>query len=83
MGYHQQKYALVELFARYLWSETAQKAWVKSYFRSVTDEKLNEAEPRFAKIAVPFTVAELGGWERAYPEIVEGVWKQQIQNVKR
>jgi len=76
------KYALVELFARYLWSETAQKAWVKSYFRSVTDEKLNDAEPRFAKITMPFTVADLGGWQRAYPEIVEGVWKQRIQNVK-
>ncbi|MEP7270612.1 MAG: substrate-binding domain-containing protein [Acidobacteriota bacterium] len=76
------RYALVELFARYLWSETAQKAWVKSYFRSVTDPKLNDAEPRFAKIALPFTVDELGGWERAYPDIVEGVWKQRIQMAK-
>lgn len=76
------KYALIELFARFLWSETAQRAWVKSYFRAVTDDKLNEAEPRFSKIATPFRVADLGGWERAYPEIVEGVWKQQIQLVK-
>lgn len=76
------KYALVELFARHLWSETAQKAWVKSYFRSVTDEKLNEREPRFARIALPFTVDELGGWERAYPDIVDGVWKQRIQMTK-
>lgn len=81
-GMSPQRYALVELFARYLWSETAQKAWVKSYFRSVTDEKLNEHEPRFAKIAMPFTVATLGGWERAYPEIIEKVWKQRIQMVK-
>jgi sulfate transport system substrate-binding protein len=82
-GMSPSKYALVELFARYLWSETAQKAWVKSYFRSVTDEKLNEAEPRFAKIALPFTVADLGGWQPAYADIVEGVWKQRIQNVKK
>jgi sulfate/thiosulfate-binding protein len=72
------KYALVELFARYLWSETAQRAWVKHYFRSVTDDALNDEQHRFARIAMPFSVAEFGGWERAYPEIVESVWKQRI-----
>lgn len=76
------KYAIVELFARYLWSETAQRAWVKHYFRAVTDESLNAAEPRFAKIEMPFTIAEFGGWERAYPEIVDSVWKQQVQMQK-
>ena len=76
------KYALVELFARYLWTDEAQQAWVKSHFRSVTDEKLNDKEPRFARIALPFTVDELGGWDRAYPDIIEAVWKQRIQSVK-
>lgn len=77
------KYALVELFARYLWSERAQRAWVRHYFRAVTDEKLNEAEARFARIAMPFTVSDFGGWERAYGEIVEGVWKARIQARKQ
>jgi sulfate transport system substrate-binding protein len=77
-----EKRALVEVFVNYLWREEAQRAWVKYHFRSVTDEKLNEPEPRFAKIALPFTVAEFGGWSRAYPEIIEGVWKQRIQSVK-
>ncbi len=27
---------------------------------------------RFAKIALPFTIADFGGWKRAYPEIIEG-----------
>ncbi|HZS08916.1 MAG TPA: sulfate ABC transporter substrate-binding protein [Blastocatellia bacterium] len=76
------KRALVEVFASYLWSETAQRAWVKYHFRAVTDEKLNESEPRFARIAHPFKVADLGGWERAYPDIIEGVWKKQIQSAK-
>lgn len=76
------KYALVELFARYLWSQAAQEAWVKAHFRSVTDEKINEKEPRFVKIALPFTVDELGGWEHAYPDIVEAVWKHKIQTAK-
>jgi sulfate transport system substrate-binding protein len=70
------KYALVELFVRSLWEPGAQQAWVKSHFRSVTDEKLNE---KFPKIEMPFYAKDLGGWSRAYPEIVEGIWKQKIQ----
>ena len=76
------KYALVELFARSLWDEPAQRAWVKSYFRSINFEQLNESNPRFVKVNLPFTVSNLGGWERAYPEIIEGVWKNQIQATK-
>jgi sulfate transport system substrate-binding protein len=70
------KYATVELFVRSLWEPGAQQAWVKSHFRSVTDEKLNE---KFPKIEMPFYAKDLGGWPKAYPEIVEGVWKQKIQ----
>jgi len=70
------KYAIVELFVRSLWEPAAQQAWVKSHFRSVTDEKLNEG---FPKIEMPFYARDLGGWSRAYPEIIEGVWKQRIQ----
>lgn len=70
------KYATVELFVRSLWEPGAQQAWVNSHFRSVTDEKLNE---KFPKIEMPFYSKDLGGWPRAYPEIVEGVWKQKIQ----
>jgi sulfate/thiosulfate transport system substrate-binding protein len=73
------KYAVVELFVRYLWEKPAQEAWVRSKFRSVTDESLNA---KFPKIELPFYVKDLGGWERAYPEIVEGVWKEQIQKEK-
>jgi sulfate transport system substrate-binding protein len=70
------KYALVELFVRSLWEPAAQQAWIKSHFRSVTDEKLNE---KFPKIEMPFYAKDLGGWATAYPEIIEGVWKQKIQ----
>jgi hypothetical protein len=59
----------------------AQKRMVKSYFRSVTDEKLMMPN-RVCEDHDAVTVADLGGWQRAYPEIVEGVWKQRIQNVK-
>lgn len=70
------KYAMVELFARSLWDRPAQEAWVNAHFRSVTDEKLNE---RFPKIEMPFYAKDLGGWSRAYPEVVESVWKRRIQ----
>jgi len=77
-----EKRALVEVFTHYLWSEAAQRAWVKYHFRAVTDEKLNEPEKRFAKIALPFTIADFGGWKHAYPEIIEGIWQQRIQAAK-
>ncbi len=76
------KYAIVELFARYLWSDEAQKAWVKHYFRS-PNEELNKAQPKFSRIQRPFYIKDFGGWEKAYPEIVEGVWKARIQGLKQ
>lgn len=68
----------VEAFFKYLWTDEAQKAFVKYHFRSVNDA-LNDANPEFAKIEMPFTVELFGGWSRAYPEIIEGVFQKQIQ----
>lgn len=68
----------VEAFYQYLWTDEAQKAFVKYHFRSVNDA-FNEANPEFAKIEMPFTVELFGGWSRAYPEIIEGVFQKQIQ----
>lgn len=73
---------LLEAFMQYLWSEEAQRAFVKYHFRSVTHEVFNEANPDFAKIEMPFTVELFGGWQRAYPEIIEGVWRNQVQTKK-
>jgi sulfate transport system substrate-binding protein len=73
---------LVEAFVQYLWSDEAQRAFVKHHFRSVTHEEFNDANPDFAKIELPFTVELFGGWRRAYPEIIEGVWRDQVQKKK-
>jgi len=81
-GMPPEKRALVEVFMNYLWRESAQKTWVKYHLRAVTDEKLNDKEPRFAKVEMPFTISELGGWKKAYPEIIEGIWKQKLQRMK-
>jgi sulfate transport system substrate-binding protein len=74
--------AVVEAFIKYLWSEEAQRAFVQYHFRSVTNEALNDANKEFAQIKLPFTVNDLGGWSRAYPEIIERVWRDQIPKNK-
>ena len=71
---------LVDAFMQYLWTDEAQQAFVKYHFRSVTNEQFNEANKEFAHVEMPFTVGELfGGWQRAYPEVIDGVWKKQVR----
>jgi sulfate/thiosulfate transport system substrate-binding protein len=70
---------VVEAFMKYLWSEEAQRAFVQYHFRSGTDEALNQTNKEFAQIKLPFTVSDFGGWSRAYPEIIEKVWRDQAQ----
>jgi sulfate/thiosulfate-binding protein len=71
---------VIEAFRNFLWSEDAQKAFVKNHFRSVTNESLNNENAQFAKIEMPFTIEYFGGWGRAYPEIIEKIFRDQVQN---
>ncbi|MDQ6785544.1 MAG: sulfate ABC transporter substrate-binding protein [Acidobacteriota bacterium] len=73
------KRAVVEAFQKYLWSDEAQQAFVKYHFRSATNESFNAANAEFAKIEQPFTIELFGGWTRAYPEIIEKVFRDQVQ----
>jgi sulfate transport system substrate-binding protein len=77
-----EKRPLVESFIKYLWSDEAQRAFVKFHFRSINDESLNSANPEFATIADPFGVDYFGGWEKAYPEVIEHVFRDQVQGKK-
>jgi sulfate/thiosulfate transport system substrate-binding protein len=71
---------LLDAFTQYLWSDEAQQAFVRYHFRSVTHEEFNGANPEFARVELPFTVGDLfGGWQRAYPEIIDGVWRRQVK----
>ena len=70
---------VVEAFRNYLWTDEAQRAFIKYHFRSVTNESFNDANKEFARIEQPFTVQMFGGWARAYPEIIEGVFNNQVQ----
>jgi sulfate/thiosulfate-binding protein len=74
-----QERPVIDAFIAYLWSDEAQRAFVQYHFRAVTNEALNEANKEFAQIKMPFTVDYLGGWSKAYPEIIERVWRAQVQ----
>jgi sulfate/thiosulfate-binding protein len=75
--------ALVEQFAAFLWSETAQKVFVRFGFRSV-DDRLNAQNPNFGKIAEPFSVQDYGGWKRVKKEIIDAVWNDRVfKNLQR
>lgn len=68
----------VEAFVKFLWSDEAQRAFVKYHFRAATNESFNAENPEFGTIEQPFTVEYFGGWSRAYPEIIENVFRQQV-----
>lgn len=69
---------VVQAFQTYLWSDEAQKAFVKYHFRSITNESFNDENKEFAKIEIPFTVDFFGGWSKAYPEVIEGIFQNKV-----
>ena len=74
------KRPVVQAFLNYLWTDEAQKAFVKYHFRSVTNESFNQANAEFAKIEQPFTIELFGGWDKAYPDIIEKIFRDQVQS---
>jgi sulfate/thiosulfate transport system substrate-binding protein len=73
---------VIDAFINYLFTEDAQRAFVKFHFRSSTNDALNQENKELATIKYPFTVDYFGGWERAYPEVIEGVFRNQVQSRK-
>ncbi len=76
------KRPLVDAFVQYLWSDEAQAAFVKYHFYSVTNDALNQANKEFGHIEMPFTIDYFGGWEKAYPDIIEQIFKNKVQSRK-
>jgi sulfate/thiosulfate transport system substrate-binding protein len=68
-----------DAFIQYLSSEEAQRAFVKFHFRSISYENLNLENKELAHIEMPFTIDYFGGWDKAYPEVIEGIFKNQLQ----
>jgi len=73
------KRQVIDAFMQYLWSDEAQQAFVNFHFYSTTNEAFNQANPNLAHIENPFTVQDLGGWDKAYPEIIEKIFRDQVQ----
>ncbi len=77
-----QKRPIVEAFSNYLWTDEAQKAFVKYHFRSITNERFNNENAEFAKIQDAFTVGMFGGWAKAFPDVIQHVFMDQVQTKK-
>jgi sulfate transport system substrate-binding protein len=73
------KRAVIDAFMAYLWSDEAQQAFVKYHFYSSTNDSFNEANTAFGHIEMPFTIEYFGGWDKAYPEVIEQIFRDQVQ----
>jgi sulfate/thiosulfate-binding protein len=76
------KRPIVDAFVNYLWSDEAQQAFVRANFRSVTNESFNEANKGLSHIEMSFTINYFDGWASAYPDIIEKVFRAQVQTRK-
>src|SRR5689334_22686943 len=70
---------VIDAFMQYLWSDEAQQAFVQFHFFSSTNEAFNQANTAFGHIELPFGIDYFGGWGKAYPEVIERVFRDQVQ----
>jgi sulfate transport system substrate-binding protein len=73
------KRPVIDAFMQYLWSDEAQEAFVKFHFYSSTNDAFNQANTAFGHIEMPFTIDYFGGWDKAYPEVIEKIFRDQVQ----
>ena len=73
------KRPLVDAFMQYLWSDDAQQAFVKYHFYAVTNEAFNQANTGFGHVELPITIDYFDGWDNAYPNVIEKVFRDQVQ----
>lgn len=68
--------ALVKEFMDFLWSTEAQEAMAKHHFRVVDQTVFQRHATNFQKVDSPFTIDDLGGWDEASAQIIEGAWRE-------
>jgi len=73
------KRPVIDAFMQYLWSDEAQAAFVKFHFYSTTNDSLNQSNAGFGHIEMPFGVDYFGGWDKAYPNVIEKIFRDQVQ----
>ncbi len=66
--------AAAQAFLDYLVSEAGQEALERYYFRPAVLES-----ERFTEIPHAFTAEDLGGWQQAYADLVDTLWRTQIE----
>jgi sulfate transport system substrate-binding protein len=74
----EQEHAVAELI-RFLYTAEAQRAYAKYGFRSVDAGVGKEFQVKYAHVAEPFTVDDLGGWQSARKNVIENAWKKSQQ----
>jgi sulfate transport system substrate-binding protein len=74
----EQEHAVNELI-RFLYTADAQRAYATYGFRPVDSKVEKEFHAKYAKVAEPFTVDDLGGWKSARKNIIENAWKKTQQ----
>jgi sulfate/thiosulfate-binding protein len=75
----QAKRAVIDAFMQFLWSDEAQQAFVKYHFYSVTNDALNKQNAEFVPVEMPFDISYFGGWDKAYPQVIEGIFRDRVQ----
>ncbi len=73
------KRPVIDAFMQYLWSDEAQQAFVQFHFYSATNEAFNQANTAFGHIEMPFAIDYFDGWDKAYPVVIEGIFRDQVQ----
>jgi ABC-type sulfate transport system substrate-binding protein len=63
-----------EAFLSFVLSDEGQRILADYYLRPASCQG-----DRFATLVEPFSVDKLGGWSKAYSELVEAVWQKQIE----
>ena len=72
------KGAVSELI-KFLYTADAQRSYAKFGFRPVDKKVEKEFHAKYAQVAEPFTVDDLGGWKSARKNVIENVWKKTQQ----
>lgn len=68
--------ALVGEFMDFLWGAEAQEAMAKNHFRVVDQTVFQRHAADFQKVDSPFTIDDLGGWDEASVQVIEGAWRE-------
>lgn len=66
--------AAAQAFVDYLVSDAGQRLFERYHLRPIVLESV-----RFPEIRHAFTAEELGGWQRAYADLIDTLWRTQIE----